>query len=683
MRFKNKGSKKTNIIITIVALLQLVLFLGFMTYSWFESTTSLEATGDFPVEDKPYNGIILDKDSADSVSINNFFDVSMGDDFILSKASSANGTKIFLEDDSSLSTKTYTEGTSSDNNNNYLSCDFYVKTVAGSEGSLYFDEFTIEVYDKSGALVSGNAPGNIISTGTYKDLNKAVRVSITVDGVTKIFRLSSAGTLSAINTAAGGKATQTYLNSDLYMFNYNEDNDYDGRLSVMEANTTAKDVTFNMWIEGCDSNAAGILPGYKVRADITLVGAWGKPDTVEIYDRTTTATAKNFLYDGSYNVYYRLSGSGDAYTQLAKDTTSVDSKRWTGIVFTGAPLDFVVATSSPSASTAATFTTTVTPGGDEIYLISNFDEGNQKFTYTQDSVTELIFKDYTFGTTFFEDSTGNISLYYDDGNSNGNEVNMYKRTASGDWLGYIPTTAKNLYFKHITSKTLSSAWDYQWASENWDKNTQSTYKALGISNTTANYGSSVTYTNCVGTFDDVTSIEIVDISSGQLMFDGADVGISFTNTSGTYSDFYKVNMDYSKQVWSCYVPVNSSLTYQVKTYSSFAANTATSTITTAARGSSSKLNVSSATSSQWDNNVYRIIFTDGTAEGIATASQTVKCIIGTNTITMSEGKNARERIATVSASQLSAATSITFTIGSNSWTADIPSSTADVIFTAY
>lgn len=240
--FLGRVSIKT-IVLSVVALIQIMLLITGTTFSWVETISSLALTGggiiDNPV--KTVANIGSGSGYNETLDLDGYF--KKAGNVHLSTCSSADGQNFYFPivgDNNN-----YRQSTVNDRNVNYIG--YNLKVVNKEE-------------NKSEDFKFGNIPS--IKIGNKEVDNNRVRIAITVDGVTKIF--SNKDDTENVVAATDGKLSKTTVNAfDKYT---NSDEKVTSPVFSIPANSS-KEVKISLWLQ--DSNGGN--NGDVAVNDFTLV----------------------------------------------------------------------------------------------------------------------------------------------------------------------------------------------------------------------------------------------------------------------------------------------------------------------------------------------------------------------------------------------------------------------------
>lgn len=227
-----KFSLKT-IIISVVALIQIILIMVSPTSAWVETISSILINGTGNIDQPVYTKANVGKGTGyDNVSIelNDFF--KKAGNVHLSSASSADGKNFYFPVVSSKSGdkfSSYRKGTINDKNVNYIDFSFQVTNNSNAVANYFISDEPI------------------VKFGDTEVNDSSVRMAFTIGGTTTICA-KSAITESVVNSTTGTKATTTVKRFADYIKNAQGTN----QLFQISANGTIE-INVKMWLQ--DENA--------------------------------------------------------------------------------------------------------------------------------------------------------------------------------------------------------------------------------------------------------------------------------------------------------------------------------------------------------------------------------------------------------------------------------------------
>lgn len=287
--FLGRMSIKT-IVLSVVALIQMMLLITGTTFSWVETISSLALTGggiiDNPVKTVANIGSGSDYDKA--LDLDAYF--KKAGNVHLSTCSSADGQNFYFPivgDNNN-----YRQSTVNDRNVNYIG---YNLKVVNKEKN------------KSKDFKFGNIPS--IKIGNEAVTDNRVRIAITVDGVTKIF--SNKDDTENVVAATDGKLSKTTVNAFGEYTNSSDENVTSPVFSIPAK--SSKEVKISLWLQ--DSNGGN--NGDVAVNDFTLVVSKKR---VEVKYGTDSDSTMGDISIGSNNqqFYYGEEGTTVPLNATAK-----------------------------------------------------------------------------------------------------------------------------------------------------------------------------------------------------------------------------------------------------------------------------------------------------------------------------------------------------------------------------
>lgn len=268
-KFKKLFSKKNNLIISVMALIECIILIGISTFSWIESSSSLKISGDdLGITSGLNHDYIVDNNVKKLVDLSTYF--SDTEHFSFARATSRDGKNFFLPIDSTR----YRESDTTDYNTSYYNFDFNaVSSVASNSYNFYFnhaDIFTFATdtfYDKSGNEVT-------VSDDDKTAFLNSFRIAITSGTSTYVY--SPAGgsfTVGSSINANGSLSTGIQNTRKISSYVYGT-----GSAALFSVSSTPKVINVKIWCEEKDTNYAALsasakeaLSGAKIDINLQLV----------------------------------------------------------------------------------------------------------------------------------------------------------------------------------------------------------------------------------------------------------------------------------------------------------------------------------------------------------------------------------------------------------------------------
>ena len=297
--FRNINSK--NVIISAVALVLLLVISVFAVSSWVETISTIIIQGDLAIDSPVYTNASIKSDSKDSIDLAKYF--REAGNVHLSEASSADGINFYFP---ILDSTNYRQNNINDINVNYI--NFKLKVKSDADKSFVFNqEPTIKI------------GGNKIS-------NSAVRVAISLDGITQIFSLAES-TESVVASKSGSPLQPTNV---LKFSDFLSQNANNNKVFFLSKNSE-KELTISIWLQ---QGIAGDVSGKEIAIEnLSLV-----PDTPRYRIEATAITdgVTNVVTGGTVKVGEAAAGAYSSENiEVGKTVTLVAKVSSSGYLFTG------------------------------------------------------------------------------------------------------------------------------------------------------------------------------------------------------------------------------------------------------------------------------------------------------------------------------------------------------------
>lgn len=284
----NNTFARKNLILTFVALIEIIAIVVVSTSAWVETISTVEISGGSGKISAPiFTTAKFDGTSSEPLDLSKYFNAS--GDVHLASASSTDGNNIYFPKLNTTPIK-YRKGTINDVNVNYISFSIIVDAT-NALGDLKF--------------FFNNDPS--ISIGGQTITDSSVRLAITKQGSnTKVFSKGESASPAVINEA--GDTDATFAEQfDTYVQNPNTEDQ--APIFDVEYGKT-EEVTFTLWLE--DPNMNSDFTGKSVTVNNLSLVTDTKEYTVSFVDRTTA-----FYNGGTGNgLYWVENNVGDENAQM-------------------------------------------------------------------------------------------------------------------------------------------------------------------------------------------------------------------------------------------------------------------------------------------------------------------------------------------------------------------------------
>ncbi len=341
-KFKNLFSKKTNLIVAIVALIECIILIGMTSFSWIETASSLVIKGDtLWVTDGHNYDYVYNSNENKLVDLSTYFIHS--DHFSFAKASSANAKDFYfpytLNKGTESETVEYRKGDTTDYNVTYYNFNFEAK---GAVADFYFE--TDDIFDLPNNDFT-DAEGNKVqvSNEDKEAFLNSFRIAVTVGDETKIYAKSPIATDAKFTDSTTGnmstkQVTLTALSTACF------DTTDKVKIFSSAAGEDGVNVNFKIWLEEQDPRFKAItdkeaLLGAVVDIDLKLISQKVSLTSLTFNDYSMS-TDSEFKHDRVYYIYTDKNGKTEYYP-MVKTQTSSQSYKWVTCDDSGTPFDTI------------------------------------------------------------------------------------------------------------------------------------------------------------------------------------------------------------------------------------------------------------------------------------------------------------------------------------------------------
>lgn len=301
-----KFKSKTNLIISIIALIECIVLLGLSTYSWIESASSLRIANQegkpLTIADAINYEYVAQTDSYKTVDLGTYF--SQTSHFRFAQASSADGKNMYFarQDDS------YRVGDTTDYNTCYYNFDFKVNNSDNSNVLYFFESQDIFTLKDSSITTT---EGTEVAQEDIINFLGAFRIAITagdIETTTPVVYSKSGGTNTTAMSTSTATATQRAKAFSAHLYNMNDNETQKNTKKVFDcAAKTSKNINIKIWFECKDSEYLKLsddvkkaLLGAPININLNFSNSSSsyKSLTFNDYSATTSAddTSDNKLY---------------------------------------------------------------------------------------------------------------------------------------------------------------------------------------------------------------------------------------------------------------------------------------------------------------------------------------------------------------------------------------------------
>ncbi len=397
----------SHILISIVALIECLILLTFTTFSWIESSSSLEIYGDnLGIANNMY--FQIENDTTGEVDLNAFF--RQTSNFRYSMVSSANGKTFFMPkinktQEERVGTYSYRKADTTDYNTSYRAVDFKFHNTTSSPVYYGFDNdnpFTSDIEDQdlkklveSAFLFSVDVNGSS-SPVIYANSNSTISYS----GITNTSGSYTTFTPKKITKLSGTTGTRAF----------------------QVAKNTTTSVTVRVWLEervlinaGLSEEQKATILSSQITLNLKFVKFTGKPesiytpiflnDPIGLFDHNSSINLKDVTEDNTTKTYtlswvsdnnrYEYNGSGGSVTGLDLDNASLDSAYFYQKIGTNAA-KYSYCNSTPQTDESGVEFTLLNSvaTSSSYYSIGTWDESSKEVFFNPQNLTYYSSSDY-------------------------------------------------------------------------------------------------------------------------------------------------------------------------------------------------------------------------------------------------------------------------------------------------
>lgn len=314
-----KNKSRYGILLSVVALIEVLMILLVSTYSWVETISSIEITNAIgKIDTYTYTNAEIGTGSGYSgtpIDLERYFRAS--GNVHLATASSADGDNFFFPQvaNAGANSNSYRKGTINDKNTNYIrfSCRVQAK---GTSASFYFDK--VPTFKIGGTEVTDNSVRLAISISDSVDL----------EGSTSVYSYNAVDSENVVGDVDGTKVTTTRIHA---FSDYDNNGEDAGNILFTVPKGGEKIITFTLWLQDSgDPEKNAEFSGKTVSSDDFKIVTGVKTTKINFVDRTSTYNtedtttnkwhwignddAKMWVYAPSGNAYEMTKDSSDPTT---------------------------------------------------------------------------------------------------------------------------------------------------------------------------------------------------------------------------------------------------------------------------------------------------------------------------------------------------------------------------------
>jgi len=546
-----KRKKRTkSIVLSIVALLELLLLISSMTFSWFEPLSSLELLGEnFETASVLNSHIEIGENTSESettysevINLASFFDAQK--DVRFSPVSSADAKKFYAaySGEAGKTGTKYRKMTQEDINSNIINFSFNISAPDGAT-DFYLTEALpiVKINNTSYNIDQGQSfPYRFaFSDGSSTVILKNSDCMDTSEPKL-VAKQNAISSLNSDNTAVTVAGTVSRSQEYAYYTDHRIDVEAPGEtpaaikpLFHLDKGQT-KTITVSVWLEALDYECINNTefkpnPGDTVSFDIKLCSTWSINREITVYDYTADQWIKDVDDSRPTSLFVR-NADGDADNRQYEFTYDSANHKWTGTIPVALEnCEFLwgkVDTNNKLTETWATFNA-INRGNDTIITMLGKDEACV-WGLNPNNLVKIDFRDYTSTSWIInKDDLGNdvdinVEITYD------GRILDYSMTSSptqdtygkNSWSCWIPNTVNQVDFSRRGFKSENNYKEFnRWYGT--DRNGKTVYRATGGNGGTIGGGDDGPFTLYVK-IDDAVANEFYNYNRGK------NPAISFT-----------------------------------------------------------------------------------------------------------------------------------------------------------
>lgn len=510
---KSKSSRKPlSIVLSVVSIIELIILLTTMTFSWFEGITSLEITGtDISTASGLKSKFIVGEgtDYQTTAELNEFFYSQSFDK--LSPVSSYDGETFYaLYDGEATSYSEYLSGIQnktlkfrelSEEEKNSSIIYFQFEVDATSSDTTFWlkkmptvkingttlannnNPFRIRIDDGDGDAANGE--GNLIlttkeswpTTGPVTTTSSLGRANM--KGIAK---LDDEGNNTAIlndtyideNNKAAGELMCNRASYKIFSKTSTLNKNGSQILFTVDKGVT-RTITIAIWLEALDQSYSETLipPGATVEFDIEFCSSWDVVDTITFRDYTSDQWVDTYDENNSTNQRLGIANLDSDSNYYYGFTYNKTNKVWTADIPRAVQnMKFIW---QPSDSTTETAKWEAAERGTETVFTAF---GSSTGFWYSDEVVQISFADYTDKQWLNDDSPKmRVQVSYNGGILEYSMTDSPTANSTGNntWYTYIPSTVDAVIFNRCSRSDTSVIYNY-WNAPN--RGTETRYYAL-------------------------------------------------------------------------------------------------------------------------------------------------------------------------------------------------------------
>lgn len=321
-----KNKSRYGLLLSVVALIEVLMILIVSTYSWVETISSIEITNAIgKIDTYTYTNAEIGTGSGYSgtpIDLERYFRAS--GNVHLATASSADGDNFFFPKvaNAGANSNSYRKGTINDKNTNYIrfSCRVQAK---GTSATFYFDK--VPTFKIGGTEVTDNSVRLAIS----------ISDSVASEGSTSVYSYNAVDSENVVGNVDGTNVTTTKIHA---FSDYVNNGDDAGNILFTVPKGGEKIITFTLWLQDSgDPEKNAEFSGKTVSSDDFKIVTGVRTTKINFVDRTSTyntedTTTNKWHWIGNDDAkMWVYAPSGNAYEMtraVDENNVEVDPPTW-------------------------------------------------------------------------------------------------------------------------------------------------------------------------------------------------------------------------------------------------------------------------------------------------------------------------------------------------------------------
>ena len=322
-----KNKSRYGLLLSVVALIEVLMIIIVSTYSWVETISSIKITNAIgKIDTYTYTNAEIGTGtgySGNPIDLSKYFRAS--GNVHISSASSADGDEFYFPQVANAGAKSnsYRKGTINDKNTNYIRFSFRVQ-AKGTNANFYFDK--VPTFKIGDTVVTDNS------------IRVAVSISDSVDseGSTSVYSYNAVDSENVVGNVDGTKVTTTKIHA---FSDYDNNGDDEANVLFTVPKDGEKIITLTLWLQDSgDPEKNAEFSGKTVTSNDFKIVTGVKTTKINFVDRTSaynssTATKPTWQWISNDNAkMWVYAPSGNAYEMtkaVDENNEEIDPPTWT------------------------------------------------------------------------------------------------------------------------------------------------------------------------------------------------------------------------------------------------------------------------------------------------------------------------------------------------------------------